>query len=174
MKKVAVFGNAGGGKSTVSRNLAELTGLPLYVLDKIQFKPGGIPIPDADFQLQHEQILAQDRWLIDGFGSPQTLWPRLDAADCLVYIDFPIRVHGWWITKRLFQSFIKTPPGWPENSPIWRSSISSYKALWLCHQYLTPKYRDYVSKASLDRQVYHLTSVQELPEFYQQIQGHPS
>ena len=30
VKKVAVFGNAGGGKSTLSRKLAELTDLPLY------------------------------------------------------------------------------------------------------------------------------------------------
>ena len=33
MKKVAVFGNAGGGKSTLSKRLAEMTGLPLVVLD---------------------------------------------------------------------------------------------------------------------------------------------
>jgi cytidylate kinase len=29
MRKVAVFGNAGAGKSTLARQLAELTGLPL-------------------------------------------------------------------------------------------------------------------------------------------------
>ena len=33
MKRVAVFGNAGGGKSTLARKLAELTQLPLYVVD---------------------------------------------------------------------------------------------------------------------------------------------
>ena len=37
MRKVAVFGNAGGGKSTLGRRLAELTGLPLYVVDMMQF-----------------------------------------------------------------------------------------------------------------------------------------
>ncbi len=41
MKKVAVFGNAGGGKSTLSKRLSEITGLPLYVLDKIQYQSGG-------------------------------------------------------------------------------------------------------------------------------------
>jgi len=39
MKKVAVFGNAGGGKSALAQRLAELTGLPLYVVDMMQFKP---------------------------------------------------------------------------------------------------------------------------------------
>ncbi|CCQ59949.1 hypothetical protein CWATWH0401_2058 [Crocosphaera watsonii WH 0401] len=45
MKKVAVFGNTGGGKSTLSRKLSEMTNLPLYVLDKIQYKPGGVAVP---------------------------------------------------------------------------------------------------------------------------------
>ena len=35
MKRVAVFGNAGGGKSTLSNRLAEITGLPLIVLDLV-------------------------------------------------------------------------------------------------------------------------------------------
>ncbi|MEG4576075.1 hypothetical protein QUA56_25910 [Microcoleus sp. N3A4] len=43
MKKVAVFGNAGGGKSTLSKRLSEITDLPLYI----------------------DQILATDRWIID-------------------------------------------------------------------------------------------------------------
>lgn len=33
MRRVAIFGNAGGGKSTLARRLAELTGLPLHPLD---------------------------------------------------------------------------------------------------------------------------------------------
>jgi adenylate kinase family enzyme len=40
MRKVAVFGNAGGGKSALARRLAEMTGLPLYTLDIIQFREG--------------------------------------------------------------------------------------------------------------------------------------
>jgi adenylate kinase family enzyme len=38
MKKVAVFGNPGGGKNTQSKRNAEVTGLPLYALDIIQFR----------------------------------------------------------------------------------------------------------------------------------------
>ena len=33
MRRVAVFGNAGGGKSTLSKRLAEITDLPLIFLD---------------------------------------------------------------------------------------------------------------------------------------------
>ena len=46
MNKVAVFGNAGGGKSTLSKHLAEMTGLPLVALDLLKYKPGGGEVTD--------------------------------------------------------------------------------------------------------------------------------
>ena len=39
MKKVAVFGNA-GGKSTLAKRMAELTRLPLYPVDIMQWRAG--------------------------------------------------------------------------------------------------------------------------------------
>ena len=60
MRKVAVFGNAGGGKSTLARQLAEVTRLPLYPLDTIQFKPGGGEVPHAEYLKAHEVLLSRD------------------------------------------------------------------------------------------------------------------
>ncbi|MEG4813767.1 hypothetical protein [Microcoleus sp. K5-D4] len=48
MKKVAVFGNPGGGKSTLSKRLSDITGLPLYVLDKIKYRSGGVEVSQED------------------------------------------------------------------------------------------------------------------------------
>ena len=147
MKKVAVFGNAGGGKSTLSKQLAQMTNLPLYVLDKIQYQPGGIKVPEEDYQRIHKEILATEAWLIDGFGSLDTLWIRLDQAETLIYIDLPLPLHFWWVTKRFLTGFFFPPDGWPEGSPILKSSLNSYRNLWLCHKYLSPKYRDYVKQS---------------------------
>ena len=81
MRKVAVFGNAGGGKSTLARRLAEITGLPLYVLDIVQF-PGGRYRPEEkdggkvtheDYLKIHKEILSRDQWIIDGFDMWR--WP---------------------------------------------------------------------------------------------------
>jgi adenylate kinase family enzyme len=60
MRKVAVFGNAGGGKSTLARQLAEVTRLPLYPLDTIQFKPGGGEVPHAEYLKAHKELLSRD------------------------------------------------------------------------------------------------------------------
>ncbi len=169
MKKVAVFGNAGGGKSTLSRRLSEITNLPLYVLDKIQYKPGGIQVPYEEYKRSHEEIIAKDEWVIDGFGCLETVWLRLSKADTLVYIDLPLYVHFWWVTKRFITGFFIPPKGWPENTPLWKSSMNSYYTLWLCHQRLTPKYRDYVLQAKNTKKVYHLQSTKQIRKFFEAI-----
>lgn len=164
MQKVAVFGNTGGGKSTLSKRLAEITGLPLHVLDKIQYQAGGEQVPQSVYQQAHAQILQADAWVIDGFGDMDTLWERLKVADTLVYIDFPLSVHFAWITKRLITGFYKNPDGWPENSPILKSSLTSYRTLWLCHRYLTPRYRQFVSQVTT-QEVHHLKSAADISQF---------
>jgi adenylate kinase family enzyme len=169
MKKVAVFGNTGGGKSTLSKNLAELTGLPLYILDKIQYKSGGAKVPDPDFFQLHQQIMDEDRWIIEGFGDLKTLWPRLDRADTLVYIDLPLYVHFWLVTKRLAIGKFQPPAGWPENTPLLKSSLTSYRTLWLCHQFMTPKYREYIDRVKDTKNVYHLTSLDRVSQFLASI-----
>lgn len=170
MKKVAVFGNAGGGKSTLSKRLSQITGLPLHVLDKIKYQSGGSQVPDEDYQRVHQQILVTDRWIIDGFGSVETVWLRLNEADSLVFVDLPLYVHFWWVTKRLITGFFKPPEGWPDKSPILRSSLSSYRVLWLCHIYLTPKYREYIEQVQSLKSVYHIRGTKQISQFFELIE----
>jgi adenylate kinase family enzyme len=171
MKKVAVFGNAGGGKSTLSKRLSEITGLPLHVLDKIQYQSGGTEVPQEEYKQIHEKILATDRWIIDGFGCMETVWLRLNEADSLVFIDLPLYVHFWWVTKRLIAGSFKPPEGWPENSPILKSSIKSYRVLWLCHKHLTPRYREYIEQAQNTKSVYHIRSTEQIAQFFESIEN---
>ncbi|MBD1833170.1 adenylate kinase [Cyanobacteria bacterium FACHB-472] len=171
MKKVAVFGNTGGGKSTLSKRLSQITDLPLHVLDKIEYQSGGTKVPHEDYKRAHQQILVTDRWIIDGFGCMETLWLRLNEADSLVFVDLPLYVHFWWVTKRLITGYFKPPEGWPENSPILRSSLSSYRVLWLCHKYLAPKYRDYIEQAQSTKRVYHIRSTEQISQFLELIEN---
>ena len=169
MKKVAVFGNAGGGKSTLSRNLAQLTGLPWISIDSLQYKPGGEAVSHEQFHTAHADLMHQDCWIADGFGTMKTVWERLEVADTLVYLDMPILQHTWWITKRLLKGIWVPPAGWPENSPLLKGTFNSYRNMWLCHTKLTPRYRDYVSQAQGTKQVFHLRSPQDIARFYQSV-----
>ena len=165
MNRVAVFGNAGGGKSTLAKRLAAITGLPLHPLDLIQFTAGGGKVPDGEFIRAHADLMRCDRWIIDGYGSVATAWERFGKADTLVYVDLPIATHYWHVTKRFIKGQFATPEGWPENSPIWRSTLSSYKVIRLCHRHLTPKYRTLVAQMATSKRVHHLRSRGEMTAF---------
>jgi adenylate kinase family enzyme len=173
MKRVAVFGNAGGGKSTLARRLAALTGLPLYVLDMIQFRAGSdkVPhkVPHDEYLQAHAELLRRDEWIIDGFGCVASAWERFARADTLVYVDLPLGTHYWWVTKRLIKGLFAAPPGWPENSPLWQSTMSSYKVVGGCHRGLTPRYRQLVADAAASRRVHHLTSPAGITAFLDAI-----
>ena len=165
MHRVAVFGNAGGGKSALAQRLAELTGLPLYVVDIMQFRPGGAKVPHDEFLQAHADILRRDEWIIDGFGNMAIAWERFAAADTLIHVDLPLFIHFRWITKRLIKGLFADPPGWPENSPLWSSSVQSYRVLWLCHRHVTPKYRQLVAKGAASKRVHHLRSPGQICSF---------
>jgi adenylate kinase family enzyme len=169
MKRVAVFGNTGGGKSTLAIRLARLTRLPLYPLDLIQYRVGGGQVPDEEYLKAHADLLRQDEWIIDGYGSVASAWERFAVADTLVYIDLPLLTHYWWVTKRLIKGLLINPEGWPERSPIWRSTMNSYKVAWLCHRRLTPKYRQLVTKIAASKRVHHLKSPAEIKAFLDAI-----
>ncbi|MDO3381619.1 adenylate kinase [Gilvimarinus algae] len=162
MKKVAIFGNAGGGKSTLARRLTETSGLPLHNLDKLQYRPDGEAVPHSEYLKAHSQLLMQDSWIIDGFGCVPSAWERFAAADTLIYIDLPLPVHTWWVTKRFVKGLVASPEGWPQGSSIVKGTLNSYQVLWRCHQKLTPRYRQLVNEAKPYKTVHHLRSARAL------------
>ena len=165
MKRVAVFGNAGGGKSTLAKRLAELTRLPLHPVDRLTFRDGGGEVPHEEYLVAHAELLRQGEWIIDGFGDVPSAWQRFAVADTLIHIDLPLFTHFRWVTKRLVRGLFVNPEGWPADSPMLRSTMSSYRVLWPCHRQLTPRYRKLVARSATSKRVHHLRSPAEMRAF---------
>jgi adenylate kinase family enzyme len=88
MEKVLVIGSGGAGKTTVARDLAAVTGLPLVHLDRLYWHPGWVATPADQWQLVVQNIVARERWVIDGnYGGTMAL--RAAAADTVVFLDIP-------------------------------------------------------------------------------------
>jgi adenylate kinase family enzyme len=156
--KVAVFGKPGGGKSTLSQEIAKVANLPLHQLDCLQFSEGGVKVPDDIFFKRHAEILTKERWVIDGFGTSQSFEALLHAADVLVYVDRAPIVHYWWVTKRLIKSPFIKPLGWPKGSPILKSTLSSYRFLRLSHKLWTPAFLHKLLTLRQTKRVYMIGS----------------
>ena len=91
MKKVIVIGCSGAGKSFFAKKLRDVTGLALYHLDMIWWKPDRTHITREEFDEKLTNILETDRWIIDGEYS-RTLEMRLKKCDTVFFLDFPLSV----------------------------------------------------------------------------------
>ena len=164
-KKIAVFGKPGSGKSTLSKRLASETRIPLHPLDSIVYQPNGNPVDRETYNRAHEQILASDSWIIDGFGPIESFYKRLEAADTLIYIDLPYPSSYWLVTKRLVKGLRVKPEGWPEGSSIIKGSLQSYKMLRLSPKFWNQQFLQQVEGMSSDKKVHVIRSISELDRF---------
>ena len=165
MQKVTVFGKPGGGKSTLSRNLSAATGIELFPLDLIEYEQNGERVAKEIYHQRHAELIASDAWIIEGLGTLQSFWDRIDAADTVVYIDLPYRVHYWWVVKRLLKSPFVKPLGWPKGSSVWKGTVAGFKYLRLSRKFWTLEMFEKIQERAANKDVFRVTSVKELNEF---------
>lgn len=118
MKRVLVIGSPGAGKSTFARALADRTGLPLIHLDQEYHLPGWQDRPEAEWRDKLDDLLARDRWIIDGNYS-SSMDRRLARADTAILLDYPAWLCLWRVMKRVTMLNGKVrpdaAPGCPER-----------------------------------------------------------
>ncbi len=172
MKKIVVFGKPGGGKSTLSRELSTATGLSLWALDAILYKKNGERVPSDEYSKKHAELVNNDSWIIEGFGTLETFWLRVGAADTLIYVDLPYLVHYWWVTKRLLKSLFVKPFGWPAGSSILKGTLAGWKMLGFSPRFWTPALFEEIQRRGQDKTIYRITSVRELNSFTKNFRRH--
>ncbi|MFA0658135.1 adenylate kinase [Vibrio splendidus] len=168
MKKVAVFGKPGSGKSTISKALALATGIELHQLDSIVYKANGEFVEREVFDLAHDNIINSESWIIDGFGPLGSFNTCLEAADTLVYIDLPYPISYWFVTKRMLKGLFVKPEGWPDGSSVIKGTIQSYKTLKLCPKFWNDDFRLRLELRAKEKEVHIIRSVSELNNFVRQ------
>jgi len=99
MERVVILGSGGAGKSTLARLLGDTLGLPVIHLDREHWRPGWIETPRDEWAERVNELVAGDRWVIDGnYGG--TMEARLRACDAAIFLDLPRSLCLWRVARR--------------------------------------------------------------------------
>jgi adenylate kinase family enzyme len=116
MQRVLIIGPCGSGKSTLARALGPKLNLPVFHMDQLNWQPGWVESSKEEIRAKLNAITATDRWLIDGnYGG--TLAERLERADTVLYLDFPIRLCVTRMLRRVWTWRGRTRPDMTEGCP---------------------------------------------------------
>lgn len=101
MRRVIILGRGGAGKSTLARQLGNITGLPVVELDKIFWRPGLLPTPRNEWIHLQQKLVHEEKWIMDGdLGPYDAVEERLLAADTIVVLDFSLLRCAWRAFRR--------------------------------------------------------------------------
>lgn len=170
--RVAVIGNAGGGKSTLARALAAARRLPHLEVDRLLWRPGWQMTPVAAYEAEHARAIAADEWVIDGLGRRESIAPRLDRATTVVLIDMPLWMHFWLAAERQIAwaaGTLADKPGGVEAMP---PTEALFRTMWEVDQTWMPEIRGLCDGAErAGRTVHRLRDVEALSLFTARVQA---
>ena len=97
--RIILVGSPGGGKSWLSKKIAEITKHPLYHLDVEFWKPNWVMTPNDEKITRLNEIISGEKWIIDGnYGG--TMEMRYAVADLIIYLDINRFVRIWRVARR--------------------------------------------------------------------------
>jgi Adenylate kinase and related kinases len=141
MQKIIIIGSPGAGKSSFARQLRDILNIPLYYLDMIWHKPDQTTLSREEFDIQLENIMKTESWIIDG-NYQRTLETRLKKCDSIFLLDIPLescllgaksrigkkREDLPWIETQLDEEFMQWIMDFPEKQkPHMMQLLEKYK-----------------------------------------------
>ena len=168
MKRILVIGSSGAGKSTFSRRLGEITGLPVIHLDVLFWNPNWVETPKDEWSKKVETALQGEEWIMDGNFSG-TMEMRLPACDTVIFLDMPRAVCVYRILKRVVTYQKESRPDMAEGCGEefdWKFT----KWVWNYPKRSKPKVEALLQRFENEKTIIRLKSKKEIESFINQLQ----
>jgi adenylate kinase family enzyme len=165
MQRITICGNSGAGKSTFAEELSSVSGLPVFHLDMLQFQPGWEKTPEPEFNKIHEDWLAKPCWIIEGVGDWKPLKKRFEAADTIIYLDFPVDYCLQKAKERTEKDKISPNPFLPPDSPYAAKADKQEEVIRFFQKEWRPKILQLMEILQEGRNLFVFTKPEALEDF---------
>ncbi len=128
-RKIVVVGVTGSGKTTFAGRLAAKLNLAHVELDSLHWEPNWQSAALEVFRQRVTDALACPGWVVDGNYSKtrDLVW---SAADTLVWLDYPLWLTLYRLSKRSFRRYVTREKLWNDNVEDLRQLFFSKDALF--------------------------------------------
>jgi len=164
MTRIAVLGNVGAGKSTICSELGRALKIPVYPLDRLGEEARQAREPKEEFARRHDELIRRGRWIIEGFGSWESMEKRLDAADTIIFVDHPVWVNCWWALKRQLKWVLGSRPDPLYGRPMLPRTRQLFKMIRRGHK-RARRLLERINARRTGKNVFHIRSPRELRGF---------
>lgn len=145
IKRVAIIGAPGSGKTTLAIKLKNIYNLPVVFLDSFYRLPNWVMRDPKERDGMILEETKKEEWIIDGTFI-DTLEERVKVADLIIFLDFKTFVQIGGIFKRYFSNFGKEKEDMPG-----------------CKEKLNPSFIGYVLSYNKKRRKYLIEILDKYP-----------
>lgn len=145
-RKVLVIGCSGGGKTTLSRKIAQAFDLPYVSIDRdVRWLPGWQVRDREEQRALIRRLCRADRWVMDGSGA-STFDLRLPHADLVLWVRVPRRVALWGLAKRVARNYGRVRFGMAKGCPERLPDLEFLSYIWNFERRYTPRFIEEIDR----------------------------
>jgi adenylate kinase family enzyme len=153
VRRVAVLGCGGAGKTTLARAIGASFGLPVVHVDLLQREDGEV-LSEAEWWARHDAVLEREAWVLDAMKL-RLLDRRLAAADTAIFLDLPRRSCLLGILRRRLRYRGRLVP---EDGVVDRVNVDFLRWVWGFRRTTRPEVLELLASHADTTEVVILTS----------------
>jgi len=131
VRRIAVKGGSGSGKTTFAVELARRLGVPHVELDALHHGPNWQEASAEELRAKVEAVLDDARgWVVDGNYEGKLGTLVLDRAELVVWLDLALRVKLRRLWRRTLRRIRSREVLWNDNRENWRGAFWGAESLF--------------------------------------------